>query len=146
MEPIIGQTRPWELSCHRSINLPNFSNLPKMAFFSLSMMAETGIIFGIVFAFFGLIAISTFLIAKRLSPKKSRKNIIFDEFPTIEEVTISSETVRGLRFQEGQREKKIRKTSNENNFQNEPIKDISRQTIPTKISVPSISFEISRTL
>ena len=78
----------------------------KMAFFSLSMMAETGIIFGIVFAFFGLIAISTFLIAKRLSPKKSRKNIISDEFPRIEEVTISSETVRGLRFPERQREKK----------------------------------------
>ena len=117
-----------------------------MAFFSLSMMAETGIIFGIVFAFFGLIAISTFLIAKRLSPKKSRKNIIFEEFPRIEEVTISSETVRGLRFPERQREKKMRKTSNENYFQNEPIKVISRQTIPTKISVPSISFEISRTL
>ena len=117
-----------------------------MAFFSLSMMAETGIIFGIVFAFFGLIAISTFLIAKRLSPKKSRKDIIFDEFPRIEEVTITSETVRGLRFPERQYEKKTRNTSNENNFQNVPLKDISRETIPIKISVPSISFNISRTL
>ena len=117
-----------------------------MAFFSLSMMAETGIIFGIVFAFFGLIAISSFLIAKRLSPKKSRKNIIFDEFPRIEEVTITSETVRGLRFPERQREKKHRKTSNENNFQNDPVKDISHRTIPAKISVSTISFEISRTL
>ena len=117
-----------------------------MAFFSLSMMAETGIIFGIVFAFFGLIAISTFVIVKRLSPKKSRKNIISDEFPRIEEVTITSETVRGLRFPERQREKKTRKTLNVNHFQNEPLKDISRQTMPTKISVPTISFKISRTL
>ena len=117
-----------------------------MAFFSLSMMAETGIIFGIVFAFFGLISISTCLISKRLSPKKSRKKLISDEFPRIEEVTITSETVRGLRFPEKQHEKKTRNTSNKNNFQNVPLKDISRETLPSKISVPTISFKISRTL
>ena len=58
----------------------------------MSMMAETGIKFGIVFAFFAVIGLATFL-AVRKRGKDGSKHRTPAYFPRIDEVDIKSESI-----------------------------------------------------
>ena len=67
-----------------------------MGFFNVSMMAETGIKFGIVFAFFAVIGLATFF-AVRKRGKDVSKHRAPAYFPRIDEVDIKSESIKTSR-------------------------------------------------